>query len=175
MAMKSSATRYGTVAVAIHWTSAVFILAALGSGLCVGVASPQAKLPILLFHMGAGGAALLLTVLRVAWWVAADRRPGNPPGQPRWQVLAARWVHYSLYAAILFLGASGIATLVLSGAIPALLAGASLPDLSQIAPRLVHGVLGRVLIALLAGHVGAALYHQFIRRDRLLERIGVGA
>jgi cytochrome b561 len=175
MAMKSSAARYGTVAVAIHWTSAVFILAALGSGLAMGMASPPAKLPILLFHMSAGGAALLLTVLRVVWWVAADRRPGDPAGQPGWQVLAARSVHYSLYAAILVLGASGIATLVLSGAIPALLAGALLPDLSQIAPRLVHGVLGQVLIALLAGHISAALYHQFIRRDRLLGRMGIGA
>jgi cytochrome b561 len=32
-----------------------------------------------------------------------------------------------------------------------------------------------VLIALLAGHIGAALWHQFIRHDRLLARMGLGA
>ena len=37
----------------------------------------------------------------------------------------------------------------------------------------VHGIVARVLIALLIGHIGAALYHQFIKRDRLLARIGL--
>jgi len=31
------------------------------------------------------------------------------------------------------------------------------------------------MLGLLALHIGAALYHQFIRRDRLLSRMGVGA
>ena len=175
MAKRSTEARYGSVAIAIHWTSAAVIFAALGSGLAMGMVQPPAKLPILVAHVAAGGTALLLTLARLVWWLTADRRPGDPPRQPAWQAVAARAVHYSLYAAILILGASGIATLVLSGAVPALLAGAPLPDLSQVAPRLVHGVMSKVLIALLAGHVGAALWHQFIRHDRLLARMGLGA
>jgi cytochrome b561 len=31
------------------------------------------------------------------------------------------------------------------------------------------------MLALLALHVGAALWHQFVRRDHLLARMGVGA
>lgn len=31
------------------------------------------------------------------------------------------------------------------------------------------------MLVLLALHVGAALYHQFIRRDRLLARMGIGS
>ena len=33
----------------------------------------------------------------------------------------------------------------------------------------------RAMLGLLALHVGAALYHQFIRRDRLMARMGVGS
>jgi cytochrome b561 len=175
MAAKSTEARYGSVAVAVHWTSAAVIFVALGSGLAMGIVQPSVKLPILMAHLAAGGTALLLTLARVVWWLTADRRPTDPPGQPAWQAVAARAVHYLLYAAILILGASGIATLALSGAVPALLAGAPLPDLSQIAPRLAHGVMSKVLIALLAGHIGAALWHQFIRHDRLLARMGLGA
>jgi cytochrome b561 len=175
MAIKSTESHYGTVAVAIHWTSAAVILMALGSGLAMGVVQPSAKLPILFFHVAAGGTALLLTLLRLVWWSIADRRPDDPPDQPVWQAIAARSVHNALYAAILALGASGIATLVLSGAIPALLSGAPLPDLSQVLPRLAHGVIGKALIAMLIGHVGAALWHQFVRHDNLLARMGIGA
>jgi cytochrome b561 len=31
------------------------------------------------------------------------------------------------------------------------------------------------MLVLLAFHIGAALYHQFIRRDRIFARMGVGA
>ena len=52
--------------------------------------------------------------------------------------------------------------------------GAPLPDFSEVLPRLAHGIMSKVLLVLLAGHIGAALYHQFIRRDRLLARMGIG-
>jgi cytochrome b561 len=84
-------------------------------------------------------------------------------------------VHSLLYVAILVLAASGIATLILSGAIPAILSGAPLPDFAGLLPRVTHGLVGRLLLVLLAAHIGAALWHQFIRRDRLLSRMGIGA
>ncbi len=34
--------------------------------------------------------------------------------------------------------------------------------------------MSKLLLALLAAHIGAALYHQFVRRDQLLARMGVG-
>ena len=90
------------------------------------------------------------------------------------QQLAARIVHGLLYAGIIVVGASGIATLLLSGAVPALLGQAPLPAFSELAPRLAHGSASKLMIALFIAHVGAALYHQFIRRDRQLGRMGLG-
>ena len=92
----------------------------------------------------------------------------------RWQKFMAHAVHIALYAVVLLLASSGIATLVLSGALPAIIAGTTLPDFETLLPRLVHGVASRLLLGLLALHIGAALWHQFVRRDRLLARMGVG-
>lgn len=35
----------------------------------------------------------------------------------------------------------------------------------------MHALMSRLLIALALGHIGAALFHQFIRRDRLIRRM----
>ena len=91
--------------------------------------------------------------------------------------MAARLVHFGLYGVILVMVASGIATILLTGA-GAQLGGAAplpLPDFTLAPPFTVHGILARVLIVLLAGHIGAALWHQFVRRDRLLARMGLGS
>lgn len=174
MGLKSTATRYGSVAIAIHWVSAVAIIALLISGTVMAGAVGEAKRSILPIHATIGSLVLLLTLVRIGWWVWGDKLPQPVPNQPRMQELAARIVHGLLYAGIIVLGASGIATLALSGAIPALLSGAPLPDFSGLLPRLTHGIVGKAMIALLVLHVGAALYHQFIRRDHLLGRMGIG-
>jgi cytochrome b561 len=153
----------------------VLIIAALSLGLvAASTLDPMTKLWIVLFHVACGSLALLLTLTRIGWWIWGDKRPAAVPGQPQAQLWAARIVHSLLYLAILVLGTSGIATIVLSGAGPALIAGTPLPDFSLLLPRMVHGVMSRVLLALLAAHIGAALYHQFIRRDGVMARMGLG-
>lgn len=175
MGLKSTPTRYGTVAIAIHWVSALAVLALLVSGTIMAGAAGEAKRSILPVHATVGALLLLLTLLRLAWWAWGDRRPEPVSGQPPAQKLAARIVHGLLYLAIIVLAASGIGMLALSGAIPALLSGAPLPDFTGLAPRQGHGVVSKLLMALLALHIAAALYHQFVRRDRVLGRMGIGS
>ena len=176
MSLKSTSDRYGSVAIAIHWISAAAIIALFATGLLAAdQADPAAKLALLRAHLPLGIGVLLLTLLRIVWWALADKRPAPPAGQAPWQDLLAKLVHGGLYVIVLAMAASGIATLVLSGALPAILAGTTLPDFATVPPRLVHDIGGKLTLALFAAHVGAALYHQFIRRDRLLARMGVGA
>jgi cytochrome b561 len=176
MSMKSANARYGTVAVTIHWLTAALIVGLFATGLlAAGQADSDAKLALVRFHVPLGAAVLALTLLRIVWWWVLDRHPELPADQPGWQKTVALAVHLGIYLVILLLAFSGIATLVLSGALPAIIAGTALPDLETVLPRLVHGVASRVMLGLLALHIGAALWHQFIRRDRLLARMGVGA
>jgi cytochrome b561 len=176
MSLKSTTNRYGSMAIAIHWTSAVLILFALIGGLIMAnTADPAAKAMILPIHIALGGLALLLTLARIGWWLWGDKHPQPANGIPVAQEWAMKTLHTLLYVAILVMGSSGIAMIVLSGAIPALLAGAPVPDFSGLIPRAVHGWISKLLIVLLVGHIGAALWHQFVRGDRLLARMGVGA
>lgn len=173
MSLKSTSTQYGSVAVAIHWTSALAVVLAFAAGLAAANTQPL-PVPLLVVHIALGLSVFVLTLLRIVWWLAADTHP-LPAEQPRWQQLAARTVHALLYVIIILMATSGITTMVLSGAIPAIASGAPLPDFSGLIPRMAHGLMSRVLLVLLVVHIGAALYHQLIRRDRLLARMGIGS
>lgn len=175
MSSKSTSSRYGSIAIAIHWTSAAAVILAFAAGWVVAdVAEPASQPPILAAHIALGTSVLVLTLLRIVWWMVADRRPQPPLDQPQWQRTSANLVHGALYVILLVMAASGIATVVMSGAIPAIISGGPLPDFLLYPPRIVHGLMSKLLLLLLAVHIGAALYHQFIRGDRLLARMGVG-
>jgi cytochrome b561 len=174
MSAKSTSTQYGSVAIAIHWSSATAVVLTLAAGLVLAN-SAVIPVPLLIAHIALGLTVFALTLLRILWWWAADKHPEAPRDQPRWQHLAARAVHALLCVILVLMGTSGIMTLVLSGAIPALLSGLPLPDFSELIPRAAHGVMSKLLLVLVAGHIGAAIYHQFVRRDHLLARMGVGS
>jgi cytochrome b561 len=173
--LKSSSSQYGRVAILIHWSSALAVILAFAAGFVVAnVAAPAQQAPILIVHIVLGLIVFALTLLRIAWWLTADRHPAPPADQPRWQRRTATAVHLGLYVLLVLMATSGIATLLLSGALPAILAGGPVPDLSALIPRIAHGIMSKILLALFVVHFGAALYHQFVRRDRLLARMGVG-
>lgn len=173
MSIKSTSTRYGSVAIAIHWTSAAAVVLAFIAGLVMANSSPIPP-ALLVAHIVLGLSVFVLTLLRIVWWLAADDRPPLPIDQPRPQQLAAKTVHALLYVILTLMATSGITTVILSGAVPALVSGAPVPDFSDLIPRVAHGVMSKLLLVLLAGHLGAALYHQFVRHDRLLARMGIG-
>ncbi|QDZ03052.2 cytochrome b [Nitratireductor mangrovi] len=174
MSWKSSRQAYGSVAIALHWLSALFVIVLVASGLRLeALAGSPGAIPVLRVHVMTGLAVAALTIARLLWWIVADRRPEPPAGQPRWQIRAAHAVHLAFYPLILAAAASGIATIVLSGAAPILVsgAGAPLPDFTTLPPRAAHGLIVWALIVLAVLHAAAALYHQFARRDRLMVRI----
>ncbi len=177
MAWKSSANRYGSVAISIHWFTAIAILALLLAGTIAATTVDEAtKAAILRIHAPLGITIVILTVLRIVWWTAVDRKPSPPADASHAQRLGEKAVHTLFYVAILAMGASGIGMIVLSGAGEILFGSklGPLPDFTKFPPFYGHLIGALLLITLLVGHVGAALWHQFIKRDRLLSRMGVG-
>ena len=172
MSSKSTSTRYGSVAIAIHWSSAIAVILTWLVGFSVANLAQQPVL--LLVHIALGTLVLLLTLFRIGWWAFADKHPKAPADEPQWQVRTAQAVHLLLYVLLVLMASSGITTVVLSGVIPTLVAGGPIPDMSELIPRVAHGIMARIILALFVLHVGAALYHQVIRRDHLLARMGVG-
>ena len=177
MSLKSSSSRYGSIAIAIHWLTALAIVGMLFTGLsAANMADDAAELALLRAHAVMGALIGVLTLFRILWFVAFDRRPADQPGMSSLQRGAAHAVHFGLYLVILIMVASGVGTIMLTGANLQLFGNAPLPlpDFTLAPPFTVHGLVARMLIALLIGHIGAALYHQFIKRDRLLARMGLG-
>jgi len=174
--LKSTPDRYGVIPITIHWLTAILILALLGSGFQAGNAlDSSAKAAFLRFHIPAAITILLLTVFRIVWWWFFDRKPAPAQGTPRWQDRLARGVHIAFYIVIFGMVASGIGMIALSGAGPIIFSGGGeLPDFLRYPPRIPHGLGAFLLIALLIGHLGATLYHHFIRRDGLLRRMWYG-
>jgi cytochrome b561 len=172
---KSTPTRYGSVAIAIHWSSAVAVILTFVAGFVVAnVASPAQQPMILAAHIALGLIVFALTLLRIVWWAVADKHPAPPIDQPQWQRTTASVVHGALYVLLILMATSGITAVILSGAIPAIASGAPLPDFSELIPRVAHGVMSKILLALFVLHVGAAIYHQAIKKDHLMARMGVG-
>lgn len=175
--LKSSPDRYGAMPVTIHWLTAILIVTALITGFrAAGADDATLQATLLRVHIPAAIAILLLTLTRIVWWLFLDRKPLLVTGSPLWQERLARGVHLLFYVVILGMVATGIGMIALSGAGPAIFGGdgSALPDFTIYPPRMPHGIGARLLIALLAAHVGAALYHHFIRRDGLLWRMWYG-
>lgn len=177
MTSKGDALRYGPVSVALHWTSAATVFALLALGFAAAAAGGAGQEAALLrVHAPLGLLALALTVVRIGWRFFG-KGPAGPAGQPRWQALTAWAVHASLLLVIVAMGVSGIGLMVLSGAGAILFSGAPgpLPDFGRFRPMMAHEAGAAAMVGLLCLHVGAALWHQVCRRDRLLARMGVGS
>lgn len=176
--MKSTSSKYGTVAVTIHWLIALLILVQSGSGFrATSTVESAAREAILAMHAPLGMVILLLMILRLLWWWFADKKPVPVAGDPAWQTFSAKAVHVLFYIVIIGMGASGIGMMAASGA-GSILSGAAdgpLPDFSQFLPRAPHGLGARLMLVLVALHVGAALYHHFIKKDGLIWRMWYGA
>lgn len=173
MSWKSSPHQYGFVAIALHWLSAIAILALFALGfLAANTVDSTLRASLLRGHAPLGIIVLVLTLLRIGWWFV-DRRPRELSGLPGWQSVAERVVRVLLYALVLLMGASGVGLMVLSGAGTILFFGASgpLPDFWRFPPMTAHFAGAIALLALASLHIVAALYHQFYKRDGLLTRI----
>jgi cytochrome b561 len=171
-------SRYQPALVALHWLLALMIIGLL----CVGVfarSTPNtnpAKLDILMLHMSGGTAVLLLMIVRFVTRVRSTHPAAATTGFPLLDRLA-KVSHYGFYAIILLMYASGFSTELISGLNHIVFErnGHPLPKTFAVYPTFqIHAVLAGLLAVLIAVHISAALYHQFVRKDGLFRRMWFG-
>ena len=174
--LSTGTDRYSRVAIAFHWTIAVLVIV----NLAIGILNDSVLRWAFPVHKATGITVLVLTVARVAWRLG-HRPPPLPADTPRWQAGVAHLTHWALYALLILMPLSGWAMssggpsprpLTWYGLFP--LPHLPVSDATADAGHTAHGVFGWLMLALVALHVGAALYHQFAMRDRLLGRMGMG-
>ena len=189
MALHNTQTAWGLPARLLHWIMAVMILLMLVFGTIMAASTDLiAKFGMVQTHKSMGFTVFVLALIRILWRWLSPAAPGLPEAMPRWQVAASHISHLLLYFLIVAIPLSGCLMVTSSplndpGAYPVQVRNMvwglfEMPDpfatgseaLSETFAR-VHWVLTRLLMAILAVHVAAALKHHFIERDGILMRI----
>jgi cytochrome b561 len=167
--------RYHPVHVTLHWLTALLVFMPMLVGFFVFARTPDAQEAQMLgMHKWIGIILGVVVILRVVTRFAFKRPAPADAGHPALNLLG-KVVHFLLYVAIfgmLFTGDS----LDEAYGLESIMAGnGTMPeDLFVYPERLLHGNAAYILAALVALHIGATLYHQFIRKDNLLARMWYG-
>jgi len=170
-------TRYNLRARLLHWLMAPLLLAMLfiGAGM---ITSLRWRPTLLVWHVPLGLMLLVLVGLRL---MNAMRHPIGPLPEtlPRWQVVAAIASHRLLYALMIAMPLLGWA-MQSAGGLPIIVASDILippilppdPTLYALA-RTAHGLFARLLFAIILIHLSAGLFHAWVLRDGVFNRIGL--
>jgi cytochrome b561 len=173
---RALASRYQPVLVALHWLLALMIIGLLCLGFFVLANMPNTdpnKLDILVWHMAGGMFVLVLMVLRFIIHIKSARPAKAATGSLLLDRLASV-AHYGLYLIVFLMIATGWSTgWLISGVFQP--NGGSLPSSFAVFPSFqAHAVLAALLAFLIAAHIAAALYHQFVLKDGLFRRMWFG-
>lgn len=174
--------RYDGVAAGLHWLIAILILGMVAGGFNLeNEALPQSlRFQMFQLHKSIGITILGLTLLRLVWRLTHRPPPLPDSGQSAWQKRLALATHWGFYILLVAIPLSGWAMVSASPlGIPTVLYGVipwpHLPvEMSQPAYERfyeTHEALVKLTLALLALHVGAALYHHYKLRDGLIRRM----
>lgn len=178
MASKSASTpqtsTYNRTARALHWSMAIVIIPMLLLGQQTMGSHDARWLPTL--HASLGLVLVFLLVVRLYWrWKHSP--PANENGSV-WEKLAARGSHLMLYCAMLLIPLTGWLAYTEHvrrslGARPASWFGFRIPLLPDYAINWhrIHNWGGKLVLALIALHVLAALKHHFYDKDDTLNRM----
>lgn len=165
-------TQYSKRTAILHWLIFLLVIAAFYLGHQIDESKNTAqKLSMLPVHFLIGDTILLLTVLRI-YFRKKDGEPAPANANPLLNKLAAA-THGLLNLSVIATTIAGGVTALTSGVIDALKKGDPnlIPDFDKVAAHSFHMLFMNVMLLLIAFHIAAALYHQFIVKDSLLRRI----
>ena len=178
----NTSSSWGSLARAFHWGLGIAITGMIAYGSWMNHVPPRAdRFFYRSIHADIGYVVLMLTVLRLVWR-GVNPTPALPDDAPRWQRIAARVSHGALYAVTILVAMLGWAH-----------SGARTPNYSDWfglfhVPQITspdkaaanayedrHILFAYVLLALIVLHLAAALWHHFVKRDRVTARMVDGA
>jgi cytochrome b561 len=180
--IRNTSSAWGSPARWLHWSLGAAIIGLIAFGWWMNhIPARGDRFFYRSIHADIGYLVVLLMVLRLIWR-GLNTTPALPADTPRWQRIGASVSHWSLYAMTILVAIFGWAH-----------SGARTPDYSDWfglfhVPQITspdkeaarawedrHILFAYVLLALIVIHFGAALWHHFVRRDRVTARmIGSG-
>jgi len=193
MNIKNTSKSYGSMAKYLHWGTAVLFLVAYMSfyfRLWFTEAKTPENFTALQIHLSIGITLGVIVVLRIVWRIT-NRQPDPEPGT-KLEHFAAHVGHYALYVIMIIMPITGYVgtgvntdyffmfeiqkfentwlfqSLVSDGL------GMTFKELEEPIDFIHKDVLGAwVVWLLIAGHILAALYHHYVRKDRTLPKMTI--
>ena len=167
--------KYSAVARVLHWAIALIIIVNIALGL--GHDALEDVFPAMPVHKALGMTVLVLSIARLLWRLV-HTPPPLPRNMPIWQQKLAHGLHWLFYVMIIAVPLSGW---VMSSSGPYPLNWFGIFDIPKLpvnkgsvvaeAAHEGHEIMGLLYIPLIALHVGAALYHHFVKKDQVLRRM----
>jgi len=181
--------KYTKPAVVFHWTIAVLIVVNVVMIWLIGSFPEAWERPTVNLHKSIGLTVLGLALMRILWRVT-HAPPPPPPGQKRWEVTASHLAHFGLYAIIIGLPLTGYMhdsafkgaaehPLTLFGLVDfpriAWIQNIAQPDKETLHLLFYkwHSLFAWGLYGLFALHVLGALKHQWLDKQRELQRMAL--
>lgn len=171
-------TRYGRVAIALHWLIGLALLAQIVFGFLLDDIAPRGtplRGNVINLHKSFGLVLALLIAVRLVWRLT-HQPPAWPLSMPGWQRRAALLGHRALYACMIVMPVAGyVASNFSKHGIKFF--GFALrpwgPDLPAVYEFFngLHVATAVLFCVLIAGHVGFALKHALVDHDGLFARI----
>ena len=177
--MTATVPHYNRVARVLHWTIGGLILLNILGGIFHDAIGPV--FPVMPIHKSIGFVVLALSLFRLVWRFTHPAPP-LPDAMAGWEKAAAHGLHWFFYALMLVLPITGW---IFSSAGDRPLQFFWLFDIPKLAVEKgsglaegthnAHVLFGYVWAVLLIGHIGAALRHQYLLKDGVMNRMWVRA
>lgn len=181
--MSASSARYSKVAIGLHWLIAIMIIGLIVFGILMTNPDTPNRFALYQLHKSFGILVLIFSVLRLIWRLT-HKPPALPNGMSSLEIAAAKFTHIAFYVIMIGMPLLGWA-MVSASPIPIptrifdTLPWPNMPGITRNEAtadffKMLHHNIGKLTIALIALHIGAALKHQFVNKDGLLSRMGLG-
>jgi len=162
----------------LHWTIFLFIIGLWGLAHLRGFLPKDdpGRGTIMGLHISFGLLLLALVATRVVWRLVRGA-PDLPAGTHPLEALLAKGAHLALYALMIIVPLLGVYVVWLHGSGASFFGLFTIPSPVAADKALhdtvggVHEFLANVILALLAIHVVAALWHHFVKKDNVLTRM----
>jgi len=171
--------QYDRMLVVLHWVLAIGLFYQLGLGLWmedIPKDPPGVRAGWFNLHKSIGICLGFLILWRLGWRVTHSV-PAPPIGNTDFQNKLSQWAHRALYVCMVVLPVSGFMGSSFSP-YPVKFFGLPLPKLWEPSPEgkelfsEIHEVSAFIMMIIIILHISAAIWHQWVKRDGLLSRMG---
>ncbi|OXL25401.1 cytochrome b [Psychrobacter sp. DAB_AL32B] len=170
---RSNLTKWSATSRLFHWISAILLLITWMMMLLYNNLDSKVYIGL---HKAFGVSLLFWMIARVINRVFTKAPP--PVVMPKWQMLLSQLSHFALYALLIAMPIAGLLMSIYGGRpvdifglfqIPVFVT----PDrgLARLYNDWHTDIIWPMIIAFTLIHIGAALYHQFVKKDNLIGRI----